>query len=176
MSICKYSLRVILSLLVTLSALFPINLLAPLFMDGAGNLPRWLTWYQPSDNPAWGDKLWRDEHPHYSDYKLAVSYLYRNPAQGFDQYLRAKVAMDTPCTVRGNIDIADGEDGVAGWYLITTEGDYFHFAYVYDRGNGKCWTGGLGWRLNNIAKKYDHPTMGQYVFTPIRSQDFGGTV
>jgi hypothetical protein len=82
-----------------------------------------------------------------------VTYLWRNPAQGLDQKLKANVTMQTPVKVW--YDKGDN-------YLYTCKG-YFHLSYRLGLA-----TGGMGWRLNNIVKGYEHPTMGQIVATILR--------
>ena len=167
-----YPLKALAAFLATLTARL-FNWLFALFVQSDGNLPRWLKWFQPSDNLAIGDALWKAEHPDYSDYMLALSYMNRNPAQGFDQFLQANVSETTPVKVRGNLYIRDGAKGVGGWYLITTD-KYFHFAYLMPLTwfGEFCITGGFGWRLVSIAKGYHHDTLGQFVFTPFRFQHF----
>ena len=167
-----YPLKALASVLITLTA-YLLNWLFALFVRPDGNLPRWLKWFQPSDNLAIGDAPWKAEHPDYSDYMLALTYMNRNPAQGFDQLLQANVSETTPVKVRGNLYIRDGAKGVGGWYLITTD-KYFHFAYLMPLTwfGEFCITGGFGWRLVSIAKGYHHDTLGQFVFTPFRFQHF----
>ena len=123
-----YPLKALASVVVTLAA-YLFNWLFALFVQSDGNLPRGLKWFQPSDNLAIGDALWKSEHPDYSDYMLALSYMNRNPAQGFDQFLQADVSETTPVKVRGNLYIRVGPKGIGGWYLITSK-VYFHLTYV----------------------------------------------
>ena len=167
-----YPLKALASVVVTLAA-YLFNWLFALFVQSDGNLPRWLKWFQPSDNLAIGDALWKAEHPDYSDYMLALSYMNRNPAQGFDQFLQANVSETTPVKVRGNLYIRVGPKGIGGWYLITSK-DYFHLTYVLPMTwfGEFCITGGFGWRLVSIAKGYHHDTLGQLVFTPFRFHQF----
>ena len=128
-----------------------------------GKLPTWLSWFGTPDNPATGDpSFWPRQNPTLNKYQLAVAWMWRNPAQGFDELLKANVTLQTPFKVRGNIHIGDSV-GVSGYYLITADG-YFHFAYVLPIGFGLCVEGGFGWRLNNIALGYPHPTMGADCF------------
>ena len=169
MKIFIYPIYAIASLIITICA----YLFAPiicLFVKKDGTLL--LSWFGTSDNLATGDpSFWPQQHPSYSKYQLAVTWMWRNPAQGFDQLLTAKVTMQSPCKVYGNINIGD-TIGVKGWYLITCNG-YFYFSYVYPIGFGRCIEGGIGWRLNNIVKGYEHPTMGQLAVTPFRFFRFG---
>ena len=172
MTYILYPLKALASVVITLIA-YLFNWLFALFVRPDGNLPRWLKWFQPSDNKAVGDTLWKAEHPGYSNYQLARSYMNRNPAQGFDQLLQAKVSETTPVKVRGNLYIRVGPKGVGGWYLITSK-DYFHLTYVLPMTwfGEFCITGAFGWRLVSIAKGYRHDTLGQLVFTPFRFHQF----
>jgi hypothetical protein len=122
-----------------------------LFVKTDGTL--YLSWFGTPDAPAMGAEFWKEQHPTYSDYKLAVTWMWRNPAQGFDQLLKADVTMKTPYKVWWR----NGDN-----YFYTANG-YFHWSYRIGLA-----TGGLGWRLNNIVEGYDHPTMGQLVTTIIR--------
>jgi hypothetical protein len=166
----KWLVLAVFSLCATLLSYFVVPV-AALFLDPVGNLKYLRGWLQTSDNPAIGDVFWRQTYPAYSYYRLAVTWLWRNPSQGLDQRLRANVSMQTPCKVRGNMQIGDTA-GVSGYYLITCAGA-FHFAWVLPIGFGRCVEGGAGWRLNNIVLKYPHPTMGQIISTPFRFFTFG---
>ncbi len=168
MKVILYPFYAIASWLVTLAA----YLFAPiicLFVRKDDSLV--MSWFGTPDAPAIGDTFWSQQHPTYSNYQLAVTWMWRNPAQGFDQLLKANVTMQTLCKVRGDMKMGDTV-GIAGYYLITANG-YFHFSYCYPIGFGKCIEGGLGWRLNNIVLGYPHPTMGQIVATPFRFFKFG---
>ena len=145
-------------------------LFAPIIVLFQSNGKLILSWFGTPDAPAIGAEFWKEQHPTYSDYKLAVTWVWRNPAQGFDQLLKANVTMQSPFKVYGNINIGDTV-GIGGWYLITCNG-YFYFSYVLPIGYW-CIEGGMGWRLNNIAKGYEHPTMGQIAATPFRFFKFG---
>ena len=152
MTFLKWLCLAIVSIIGTIVSYFLTPILC-LFLDKDGNLKYGRSLFQPSDNPAIGDMLWVNEHPAYGNYRLAVSYCWRNPAQGLDKMLGANVTMQTQCKVwwRKNDN-----------YLYTG-GGYFHLSY---RLGVAC--GGLGWRLNNIVEGYPHPTMGQIVTTLIR--------
>ena len=142
----------ILSILGTIVSYF-ITPIACLFLTPEGDL-RYLKGYlQTTDNLAIGDGFWTRDNPTYSRYKLAVTWLWRNPAQGLDQKLMANVTMQTPVKV-----VYETGDN----YLYTCDG-YFHFSYRIG-----LMTGGMGWRLNNIVKGYEHKTMGQIVSTILR--------
>lgn len=152
MTYIKWLILAIVSLVATVASYFVV-IVACLFLDEKGNLKYLRGWLQTSDNPATGDTFWREKNHAYSDYKLAVTWLWRNPSQGLDQQLRANVTMQTPIAVHWH----NGDN-----YFYTCTG-YFHLSYRIGLA-----TGGFGWRLNNIVEGYPHPTMGQIEFTPIR--------
>jgi hypothetical protein len=148
-----YPLYAVFSIVATILSYFAV-LVACLFIDENGNLKYLRGWLQTTDNPATGDPVfWSQQYPNLSRYWLAVLWLWRNPSQGFDQKLAAKVAMQTPIKVWWR----SGDN-----YLYSCDG-YFHLSYRLGLA-----TGGIGWRLNNIVEGYPHETMGQLVTTILR--------
>jgi hypothetical protein len=168
MKIFIYSLAAITSWTLTAIA----YLFAPIicaFADSNNRLPKWLSWFGTPDNLATGDPaFWPQQHPTYSPYKLAVTWMWRNPAQGFDQWAKADVAYNTPVDVRGNIYIHDGVYGppIGGWFLITA-GGYFQFQAIIPTSIG-CFEMHSGWSLKPLAAGYEHPTLGALLATPVR--------
>lgn len=144
-------------------------LLAPivcLSVQSNGYLPRWLSWFGTPDNPATGDPtFWPQAHPTYSLYQLAVTWMWRNPAMGFDQVLAADVAENTMVDVYGNLDIDDVKR-IGGWYFLTG-GGVFQFKAVWPIGPG-CFQINIGWSLTPIAKNYSSTTLGALCATPLR--------
>jgi hypothetical protein len=127
--------------------------LACRYLDSGGNLRYLRGWLQPPDmDELWGPD-WAPAIAGLTKSQAVRMYLLRNPSQGFDSKLSAKVTMQTP--IKTWWDKGDN-------YLHSCEGA-FHFSYRLGLA-----TGGMGWRLNNIVKGYPHPTMGQIVATPIR--------
>jgi len=167
LKIFLYPLYAISSWLITLSAFLFAPVIA-LFVDANGNLPRWLKWFQTPDAPCWGVPFWKEQHPSYSTYWLCITWLWRNPAQGFDQTVKANVSKSTPVKVWGNLNISDGVYGnpIGGWFLITG-GGVFQFAAIIPFKYG-CIDIGLGWRLDPIAKGYESKTLGALIATPAR--------
>ena len=165
MKIILFPLYAIADILFTLSAVLFSPIIA-LFVDKYGNLPRWLKWYETPDNPCYGASFWHEKHPSYSMYWLCVTWLIRNPGQGFDQVLQVHVDPFTAVKVRGNIGIDDQVPVMGGWFLITG-GGVFQFAAVIPVGSGTIDIG-LGWRLDPCAKQYYTPTLGAFIFTPCR--------
>jgi len=131
-------------------------------------LPKWLAWFGTPDNPTTGDpSFWPQQHPTYSPYQLDVTWMWRNPAQGFDKYLEADVAYNTLIDVRGNLNISDSsKPPVGGWFLITG-GGVFHFKAIIPTKFG-CLVSYMGWRLEPIAKDLPSDTLGAFMFTPLR--------
>jgi hypothetical protein len=155
----------IISWTLTLSAYLLAPVLA-LLVDADGNLPHWLKWFQTTDAPCWGADFWATDNPSYSKYKLIVTWLWRNPAQGFDQYAKANIAPHTPVTVRGNLTIKDTPPARGGWFLITCNG-YFQLSWIWPT-KYITFVSHSGWNLEPIAKKYEHPTLGALKATPLR--------
>lgn len=110
--------------------------------------------FQPADNPAIGDDMWKQEHPTYSNFGLASSYLRRNAAYGYQYLCRVSVnpGIGWKSITTGNINITDGVNGIAGWYFAINQYGFFEFVWIYDRGNGKCWRGEYGWEIVNCSQ------------------------
>jgi hypothetical protein len=165
------------SIILTLIAYLITPVLA-LFLDAEGNLRFGRSIFQPPDNPAIGDASWKDEHPYDTDYKLAVSYLWRNPAQGFqlgfagaDLWVLNELAMvkvEGDITITGGIN--DGVDyllGKTGWFQVSI-GEYWHWRNIKHWGFGIYTSSEFGWRLQGIAEGRPQDICRQLVFTPIR--------
>ena len=150
----------------------PLALVLPFFADHEGNLPSFLRWFQTPDNPLWGDVGWQKTNPDYSTPWGMTRWLWRNPVQGLDAALRAKlpdwhIAGNNAAIILGNLDIHDGANGIAGWYLMLQE-DYFEFnAIVKAPGFNRCLICCFGWRLNDYGVN-----RGNFVFTPFRVFQF----
>ena len=142
--IFRYIVSVIVALTAWVTSFFVVPILA-LFLD-KGNLRYGRKWYQPPDNLAIGDVSWKNEHPTYSDYRLAVSYCLRNPTQGVDQALKAEVYHPSICKTYGDIDNNDHR-GLSVIGLITCTGvggkKYFYLNYTYKEG-GECFGRQIG--------------------------------
>lgn len=138
-----------------------------LFVDSSGNLPSLLKWFQTPDAPCYGAPFWAQRNPAYSRYKLCVTWLWRNPAQGFDQFTNSDVTYQTPVKSYGNLNINDQVAGAGGWFLIVG-GGVFQFSAVMPIGFGRILDTGIGWRLDPIAKGYKTPTLGALMATPLR--------
>jgi hypothetical protein len=166
MKILAYPILAVASWLLTLAAFLFAPVIA-LFVDGDGNLPRWLSYFQTPDAPCWGADFWAASNPSYGRYELIVTWLIRNPAQGYDQTVKANVDYNTPVKVYGNINIDDSTSPpVGGWFLITG-GGYFQLQVIIPT-SWKCIEMHYGWSLKPLAKGYRHPTLGALLATPLR--------
>lgn len=165
-----YPFKAIASILVTVVALIVAPVL-PLFARD-GLLPNWLKWFQTPDNSLYGDWGWKTEH-HPEDYKTHMSmtkWLWRNPAQGFDQLLKANITLLEEYNVLGNIKVQETQ-GIGGVLFIHGAG-YFHLYIIIPLGK-KCIHSEFGWRLRGIVEGYPSEICKQFVFTPFRVFKFG---
>ena len=165
MTILLYPVYVIATILFTVIAILFSPIIA-LFVDSSGNLPRSLRWFQTPDNPCWGDAGWALKHPSYSRYWLCVTWLIRNPGQGFDQVLSVRTIPYAQIKIHGDIYINDQYPVKGGWFLLAG-GGVFQFAAIIPVKGGTIDIG-LGWRLDPIMKHYDTTTLGALIFTPFR--------
>src|SRR5574343_252495 len=149
-------------------------LLAMFVNKETGNLPYFLRWFQTPDATCY-DEQWVAEHPQWSKYTIARTWLARNPAYGFRKWCGLSEAQikNSIIKVEGNINIADGERGVAGYFFIINQDGYWNFSYVKDIGNNRCRRGELGWYLLPLAKGYESINSGMLQSDPIRFYSFG---
>jgi len=137
-----------------------------LAVDANGNLPKYLSYFQTPDAPCWGADFWATDNPTYTKYKLIVTWLWRNPAQGFDQSVKANISANTQVTVRGNLGIRDTAPYISGWFLLTGDG-YFQLSIVWPVFGIRI-VSHSGWNLEPLAKRYEHKTLGALKATPFR--------
>jgi hypothetical protein len=168
------------SVILTLIA-FIITPVLALFLDAEGNLKFGRSIFQPPDNPAIGDASWKKEHPLDTNYELAVSYLWRNPAQGFqlgiagaDDFVLHEFAMPRvygDITITAGMEVAiDGKTripGKTGWFKVVI-GKYWHYRSIKQWPFGIYTSSEFGWRLQGIAEGRPQDICRQLVFTPIR--------
>jgi hypothetical protein len=143
-----------------------------LFVDANGNLPYLLRWFQTPDATCYDD-MWVAEHPQWSKYKIALTWIARNPAYGFRKWIGASTNTSEALNVFGNLFIADGENGVAGWFFMVDASGYWNFSYIIDLGNGSCMRGTWGWNLVPVAKGYDSVNTSILETDLIRFYNFG---
>ena len=138
-----------------------------------GHLPYWLKWFETVDASCY-DEQWVAEHPNWSKYKIAATWIARNPAYGYNRWCSVPTLLsDTALKTSGDLDIADGEKGKAGFFFLSTETGYWNLSYVLSIGRGTCLRGELGWYLLPIAKKYDSVNTGMLQTSPFRLYAFG---
>lgn len=170
----KYLLSFFIAIILQLVAMIFSPVIA-LFVDKeTGNLPKYLRWFQTPDATCF-DKMWVEEHPTWSKYKIARTWIARNPAYGFRRWCGLDPREFIPgwTTCYGNINIADGEHGVAGCFFIVDDRGYWNFSYVIDLKNNRCLRGELGWYLVPLIKGYESVNTGMLQSDPIRLYAFG---
>jgi hypothetical protein len=171
-----YCIELSVAILLTMVA-FLFGWVIALFVDTqTGHLPYFLKWFETVDASCY-DEQWVAEHPTWSKYKIATTWIMRNPAYGFCAWCAPKhiygETANTPVVVQGDVNIADGLLGKAGWFFISTPSGWFNFSYVIDLKNGKCIRGEMGWYMLPIAKGYTSVNTGLLQTSPVRFYDFG---
>ena len=151
------------------------NWLWPLFANADGNLPARLKWFQTYD--ATLDGVGENGHTEsrfvratrwlrdgagkprnrVCRYICRSLWLYRNNVYGFGYYVTGAVGPftmdDASITIYNPSDIKNSVPtnrfpAQGGWrFEWWNKGHYFHFWWVKDRGNGKCWEANFGWKL-----------------------------
>ena len=104
--------------------------------------------FQPVDNLAIGDAEWKTEHPTYSDFDLAATYLRRNAAYGYQSLVSCPIGKNT---VFGDTSIKDGNYGVSGWFFVINDKGFWQWCFIKNLGKGKCLRGDYGWSLVNAS-------------------------
>jgi hypothetical protein len=169
--IVQYIFELIGSLILTIFiALF--SRIVALFVDVNGNLPKYLRWFQTPDATCY-DEMWVEEHPTWSKYKIAHTWLVRNPAYGFRKWCSPSNVNLPLVITSGELYIADGEKPKAGRFFLVNSSGYWNFSYVIDLRNGHCMRGEWGWYLLPLAKGYDSVNTGMLISDLIRFYNFG---
>jgi hypothetical protein len=152
-----------------------------LFADKYANLPSWLYAFQTYDNTLDGDEGWIKEHRPFKieDNKFKrwvnhTTWLWRNPAYGFDMFFGADCKVDDFLATEGDRRTSDGpyHPGIHKWKVY--RGDKliaFQWYYVGDFNKTHCLRVNLGWKLwqvEGVALKGRvlEDTTCQLVFTP----------
>ena len=139
-----------------------------LFMDDNGYLPKYLKWFEPVDTArgCW-DRMWAEEHPDWSFYKVCWTFIKRNPAYGFLAYASCDPILGH--RVLGNLDIDDNK-GVSGFFFILGDEGQWQFRYIYPIPFTKsCVQGDWGWQLKSVM----HKTYCNLQLAPVRFYKFG---
>lgn len=176
LKIFLYAVELVSAIALTIVA-YLFGWLIALFVDkNTGHLPHFLKWFETVDATCY-DPMWVAEHPTWSKHKIATTWIMRNPAYGFCAWCAPRglygEAADGKVTVKGDVNIADGEFGKAGWFLVTGPNGWFNFSYVIDLKNGKCMRGEMGWYLLPLAKGYTSVNTGLLQTSPFRFYEFG---
>ena len=166
-----YSLLVPFELIFTLLALILAPIL-PLFQSsvygytnnasstGFGpRLPNWLNWFQTWDNSLYGDATFQTENG--TSYLSMVKWLIRNPLPCFAQ----KIVTSANCLIKGNNNITDGNPGVAGSVLVTSNG-LFQWVWIKQITATKCVYINLGWNLRALSMGASVPYHATFSFSP----------
>jgi hypothetical protein len=147
-----------------------VGWLIALFVDESGNLPKFLKWFQTPDATCY-DEMWVAEHPTWSKYKIALTWVARNPAYGFRKWCGYNIISKPK--VYGDIYIADGEYGKAGWFFIVDSYGIWNFSYIINLHNKSCLRGTWGWNLIPFVKGYESVNLGILETDLIRFYSFG---
>lgn len=171
--VIQYAFLLVFAILLQLFAMIFAPIIA-LFVDTkTGNLPYLLRWFQTPDATCY-DEQWVAEHPQWSKYRIARTWIARNPAYGFRKWIGPKQLDAKKAILYGNKDIADGEHGVAGWFLVIYQDTgHWNFSYVKELKNHKCVRGELGWYLLPLVKGYESVNTGMLQSDPVRFYAFG---
>ena len=133
-------------------------------------LPKWLSWFQTPDNDLNGDNTFLLING--NGYWARVKWLWRNPLYG---YCVRYIDGNSPVTVEGNNDIADGVHGVAGIRNVYAAG-LFQKTAITDNGDGTCTISNYGWNIHALADPNVNPKPNPYqatfAFTPWRKSNF----
>ena len=156
------------AMIVAFIAIILSPLLALIGVLNKGYLPKILSIFQMPDNPVWGDDSWAKSNPSYGKYRLALTYLIRNPAYGLLKLLKAPIV--TSLNVYGNPNITDGDQGVAGYYFMVSPHGWFQFWWIKDLGNGRCVQSSFGWAIKNYAAPSS--VYGSLICNPLRFYNF----
>lgn len=141
----------------------------PLFARN-GYLPGWLAWFQTPDYSLYGDPGWQSEHVRDPrSYWSQVRWLLRNRAYGFKWSVLAAPVDLQSYSFRGNPDIKNRHNAVAGW-LHVTMGEYWQWKWIAPLpGTSMCVMLNFGWLLDPY---YRHPSLAKtqpralFMFSP----------
>lgn len=168
----RYIALVLLGIVVTILNVL-LSPILPLFIR-AGQYPKWLSWFQTADAPAWGDEAFHKREMAWANWMLNWMFLYisaifwacRNPGYGYDHWAGVTVkegftlVEDEDCTANISRDENMQVTGTEGTYkrkLINGDGkEYFEYCKVWVSPTGighkvHVWFRvHLGWHLHTI--------------------------
>lgn len=129
-------------------------------------LPEWLSWFDTPDNDLFGDDGHAERHAGRSEYYQMVTWLWRNPAYGFEWHgpLAADTTADMPLRLWGNPWIRNRHLAVAGWYFCTV-GPYWNYKAVQPLWGDLCFMSEFGWKLQPWAQRRESSGKAMFVFS-----------
>lgn len=140
--------------------------LAPLLVLIAGNndrLPGFLNWFQTQDADLDGDEGWWDVESHpviisLPRYLRRVLWLWRNPSDGFDYRVAARLSFIEKYKVYGNPEIRNRPYPGRGGWCFAVAGKWWMFYLVMPYGSsGRCLRIYLGWKLMGFINHKENP-------------------
>jgi hypothetical protein len=167
----KYALLVPFELFFTLIALI-LSPILPLFSSntygyidngsatGFGpRLPKWLNWFQTWDNSLFGDAGFQAING--TSYLSMIKWLIRNPLPCFAE----KILLNANCLIEGNNNVTDGNQGVEGSVLVTSNG-LFQYVWIKKIPFNRCIYINLGWNLRALTRGASVPYHATFSFSP----------
>jgi hypothetical protein len=150
-------------------------LMSPLLAACAGKegwLPKWLWWFQTPDNWLYGDdghmQRWgMGVFAKEGTYWQMVSWLFRNPAYGFewDGPLAATTTSDMPVVVHGDPWIKNRQDAKEGAYFCRV-GPYWNYKLIIHLRDDLAFMLEFGWKLQGYAQGRESSGKAMFVFSP----------
>lgn len=140
------------------------------FFIRAGQYPKWLSWFQTADSPAWGDEAfhinqmaWTDRLPTALALHIrAMFWALRNPAYGYDDWAGVTVLDGFQYSHKGREDVNIGRDvqgmvhlteGTLTRSLVNGDGNrYFEYTKLYRWNAKRAWRITFGWHLHPELK------------------------
>lgn len=178
----RFALLCVLDLVANLVGYLLLDWWLPLLARADGNLPTWLRWFQTYDATLDGAGAGGGIEPRFVSatswlrdaagvprnrlcrFLCRVAWLYRNNAYGFAYSVLGAPGPFSIVDVSAqlwapyaNAEPADRYPAQSGKRFELYRGAngrlYFHFWYVKDRGNGKCYEANVGWKISADAER-----------------------
>lgn len=162
----RYVSLVFIGLLITAANMI-LSPILPLFIR-AGYLPNWLSWFAPSDSPAWGDIDYHNREMAWANWMPNVLFLYvsavcwmcRNSGYGYDHAMGCTIKQPYEYEAWGNenaniwrdkLMFVHGTEGTYRRKLINGDGkNYFEWCKVWTNSAGIWYRIQFGWHLHSI--------------------------
>jgi hypothetical protein len=123
------------------------------FVRSDGHLPKWLSWFEPTDTPAIGDENFHNNQMSWtkSNYLYAMFWGWRNPAYGFSAKCGIKVDAPQYYTQSGQYKVDIGRNQLTGDAIVLLGSLY---RTVYNQGTrywqyrrAGAWSKNYGWMI-----------------------------